>query len=298
MKRRDRQLLTLLSTLAVSALCAIAGPSSVGAKSPHRKSITKGLDCSACHTTSGWDLLGGRPSGESGFDHSRTGFPLSGRHRGAACTECHTSERRISRDCNGCHEDSHQNRLGRACDSCHSATGWHRVRAIERHRRTRLPLTGMHALADCTECHRRSADKQWSGVPADCYACHAKDYQSPTVHPRHTGVPGDPTSPPFPHNCAECHRATGWSPAVVSSKTFAVSQGLVDKRAHDARFPISFGRHRGASCGSCHVSLGRPRIVRCDGCHAHSAVRLKRQHQRVPGAGGACLSCHPGGARR
>ena len=291
--------LVLLVGLTTGALGALAEPGPAGrASGPHKASITRGLDCSACHTTKSWDLLGGVPSGESGFDHARTGFPLSGRHRHAACTDCHTGERKVTRDCNGCHHDAHQRRLGQACDSCHSSRGWQGVDAIARHRLTRLPLTGMHALADCSECHRRTTERERS-VPADCFACHAQDYRSPNVHPRHTGVPGDPSQAPFPRDCAQCHRPTGWSPAVISkSASFALGQGLTSRRAHDVRFPISFGKHRSAGCGGCHESLSRPRIVRCDGCHAHSAARIKRQHRRVHGAQGSCLGCHPGGARR
>jgi hypothetical protein len=90
---------------------------------------------------------------------------------------------------------------------------------------------------------------------------------------------------------------------VITCTTFALSRGLTKTaprapRTHDLRFPISFGKHRGASCTSCHVSLARPQIVRCDGCHAHSPVRLRRQHQRVTAAVGSCLGCHPGGAAR
>lgn len=268
-------------------------------KSPHSKSITKGLDCLACHTTSGWDLLGGTSSGESGFDHARTGFPLRGRHRGVACTDCHTGERQVRRDCASCHSDPHQRRHAQSCDSCHSARRWEDVRSFERHRLTRLPLTGMHALLDCTECHRRQSERTFSSVPADCFACHAKDYRRSDVHPRHTGVPGDPSQPPFPRDCTQCHRPTGWTPAVVpASKSFGLAQSLTLPRSHDMRFPISRGKHRGAGCGSCHVSLERPRNVRCDGCHAHSVLQLKRQHRRVQGAIGSCLGCHPGGARR
>lgn len=298
MRRIPRSLLLGLA-LCLVALWAVAAPSAPAGKSPHKKSITKGLDCGACHTTTGWDLLGGTPTGGGGFDHSRTGFPLTGRHRRVACTDCHNGERAVRRDCAGCHEDAHQRRLGQACDSCHSAAGWRTVRAIERHRSTRLPLTGMHALLDCTQCHQRTTERQWSSVPADCYACHAKDYRRPDLHPRHVGVPGDPTQPPFPRDCSQCHRPSGWSPAVISaSKSFTLSQGLASAKSHDARFPISHGKHRGAGCASCHQSLERPRIVRCDGCHAHSPLISRRQHRRVPGAIGNCLGCHPGGARR
>lgn len=293
----NRSTALLLLALALGALVALAGPAE--AKAPHRKSITRGLDCRACHTTTGWDLLGGTSSAASGFDHGRTGFPLGGRHRSAACTDCHTGDRTVRRDCASCHDDPHQRRLGQSCDSCHSARRWEDVRALERHRSTRLPLTGKHALLDCTECHRRTTERTFSSVPADCHSCHAKDYRRADIHPRHTGTPGDPQKPPFSRDCTQCHRPTGWSPAVVSaSKTFGLAQGLSSARSHDSRFPISHGKHRGLGCGSCHASLDRPRIVRCDGCHAHDAARTRRQHRRVQGAIGSCLSCHPGGVRR
>lgn len=297
MQRNVLALVLLLSMLS-AAVAALAGPAG-STRSPHAKSITKGLDCSACHGTQSWQLLGGGTAGRGGFDHGRTGFPLTGRHRHVACTDCHTGERRVTRDCRGCHEDVHDRRLGQACDSCHSATGWRSVRALEKHRMTRLPLTGMHALLDCTQCHQRTTDRQWSSAPADCFACHAKDYRRPDLHPPHTGVAGDPAKPPYPRDCAQCHRATGWSPAFLpASSALPLSATTGNLRAHDARFPLSFGRHRGASCTSCHGSLDRPKLVRCDGCHAHSTARLRRQHRRVPGAQGSCLGCHPGGARR
>jgi hypothetical protein len=295
-RRHGIWLLALGILLGAVAASAEGGGGGMTMKSPHKGNITKGLDCSACHSTGSWDLLGGKSSGESGFDHARTGFPLTGRHRHAACTDCHTGEVKVRRDCASCHADPHGRRLGQQCDRCHNSVTWRSVRAIERHRLTRLPLTGMHALLDCTECHQRIGDRQWSSAPANCYACHAKDYRRGDVHPRHTG---DANNPPFPHDCTQCHRATGWSPAVITSATFALNQALSAPRHHDLSFPITFGKHRGAQCSSCHVSLARPKIVRCDGCHAHDPIRVRRQHRRVHAAvGGSCLGCHPGGARR
>ncbi len=272
------------------------------AKPKGHGSITEGLDCSTCHTPDGWQLAGGTGEG-GGFDHARTGFPLRGQHKRTACTTCHRKDRRITRVCAGCHEDAHEHRLSQSCDRCHNAVSWKSTRAIEKHRMTRLPLTGMHALADCSECHRRRGSREWSSPPADCFGCHANEYRRTDIHPSHTGVPGDPARPPFPHNCAECHRPTGWIPAFLpASQTQALKSGLAMARApqnHEARFPIKSGKHRRASCSSCHASPGMPRAVRCDGCHAHSRTRLRRVHRRVLGAlGGSCLGCHPGGARR
>jgi hypothetical protein len=179
------------------------------------------------------------------------------------------------------------------------------MEAFEIHRRTRFPLTGMHALADCTECHQRNGERQWTTVPSDCFSCHASDYLDPNVHPSHRGTA---TSAPFPQDCSQCHVASAWSPAFVdptaiaSASTSAARAGLggmVIPANHDRHFPVSRGPHRGAPCNSCHTSSRTPRLVRCTGCHAHNPVKLQAQHgRRVSSSGGACLGCHPGGTAR
>ncbi|HWO08702.1 MAG TPA: hypothetical protein VNN80_04460, partial [Polyangiaceae bacterium] len=131
-----------------------AAPDAAGARRAARHgSVTQGMDCSACHSPDGWRAVSATARG-SGFDHSRTGFPLTGRHAAQPCASCHGAERQVTRLCAGCHEDAHQGQLGSGCDGCHSATSWQRTDAFARHRQTRLPLTGMHALLDCRECHQ------------------------------------------------------------------------------------------------------------------------------------------------
>ena len=266
-------------------------------------SITLGMDCGNCHTPDGWQMAGGK-SGER-FDHSRTGFPLSGRHASAACNQCHSGERRVTRKCESCHQDPHQSRLNRRCSSCHSSRRWNDMGPFELHRRTRFPLTGMHALADCTECHIRNNERQWTTIQTDCFSCHASDYLDPNVHPSHRGTA---TSPPFPQDCSQCHVASAWSPAFIdptnlaSPAAAAVSAklgGMLIPADHDRSFPISRGPHRGAPCNGCHTSSRAPRLVLCTGCHAHNPIKLQTQHgRRVSSSGAACLGCHPGGIAR
>jgi hypothetical protein len=295
MLRRARCLLPLALPLALAL--ALALPEQGLAAPGHRASVTQGIACSACHTPESWKSVVAS-SGGSGFDHSRTGFPLTQRHRQVPCAGCHSSDRRITRECAGCHQDAHQGQLGAACDGCHSAATWFQTQAFERHRRTRLPLTGMHALTECRDCHARTLDQSWSSVPADCYACHADDYRRPDLHPLHVGVPGDPEQPPFPRECATCHRATGWLPVFVDARLATSGFALSAASDHDAAFPLSRGPHRGADCRSCHPSAATPRAVRCDGCHAHDERKLLEQHRAVSGYGTACLTCHPGGSVR
>jgi hypothetical protein len=300
--RSTRATWGLCVLLVAAALLALFEPG-LSAAAPtalptHRRSVTAGLDCNACHTTDGWKGVAVAP-GQTGFDHSRTGFPLSQRHSNVPCTGCHNSERQITRQCAGCHEDAHGGQLGAGCDGCHSAATWFQTEAFARHRQTRLPLTGMHALVECRDCHERTTDRTWTTVAADCFACHEADYRRPDIHPLHVGVPGDPTQPPFPRDCAQCHRASGWLPVFVDTSNLGgTALALASQRAHDRLFPLSHGPHRGADCASCHVSLAQPALVRCDGCHAHSQKKLLEQHRGVVAYGPACLTCHPGGSVR
>lgn len=296
------------------SLLAEQRPAPRSPKAPHRASVTAGLDCAACHTPAGWKSLGSE-SGAAKFDHSKTGFPLTQRHRQVACTSCHRSDQPLTRRCAGCHEDEHQGRLGAACDDCHSATGWRTTAAIQAHRQTRLPLTGMHALTECRDCHERTSERAFRSPPADCFACHSADYRRVDVHPPHVGVPGDPERPPFSRDCTQCHHPTGWVPAFVPAALVAAGFSLrqqqpaalnapstlddvASRLAHDRVFPISRGPHRGADCAACHVSSALPRATRCTGCHAHEETQLRRTHREVMGYGRACLSCHPGGSVR
>ncbi len=298
----------LASAALVAAVSALVGssPPAQGQlrASPHRASVTESLDCSGCHDEGSWKMSASSAT-TGGFDHSSTGFPLRGRHRAAACADCHGSARPASRECVTCHDDSHERRLGQACDRCHSAVSWTDVSGIRLHRTTRLPLTGMHVLAACSECHVRSGGDEWRGVPSDCYACHAGDYERADIHPLHRGVPGDASKPALPKNCGGCHRATSWSPAFApASFRFREPAGLasrgqgLSRARHDALFPLSYGKHRHARCADCHLNEEAPALVQCTGCHAHDAARVATQHRRLGPVGSACTLCHPGGARR
>lgn len=298
------------TTMAALGACALAGLVLVSGlvsgtatadtprSAPHERSLIGERDCSECHTPDGWSLSGGKGRG---FDHAETGFPLTGTHASVLCTDCHVATRKITRDCANCHRDAHQGRMGLQCDQCHSSRAWQDTRAIERHRRTRLPLTGVHALLPCTSCHLRTTESTWSHVPADCFSCHEKDYRA-DIHPVHQGSRQDPTLAQFPRDCERCHRPIAWSPAVADpNNLFTVAAAQQALRDHDRRFPISFGKHRGARCETCHVSpQAAPRLVMCLGCHEHGPARLRQSHggAAVATDAAACLRCHPGGAAR
>jgi hypothetical protein len=308
-------LLTALCTLAFVLACLSRSPASWDSASatlvrhaaaadtpekPKASTLTSKLACSACHTTAGWKLRGDGNKSD-GFDHASTGFPLTGSHASTSCMGCHIPDKPApKRDCASCHADSHRGRLGNACDKCHSAVSWKAVQPVAIHRLTRFPLTGMHTLADCTECHQKANEHAWTGTSLECFTCHEKEYRRPTLRPSHVGGSG---APAFPRDCSLCHKAISWVPAFVPQGLLASIRAKLSADVapadHDARFPISFGTHRNAACSDCHTSLATPRAVQCIGCHAHDAKRSVALHTKPVATNGAsCTGCHPGGAKR
>jgi len=248
------------------------------------------MDCNACHTTDGWNV--GSQAGKSGFDHDRTGFALRGAHVQTPCSGCHAAAGKPATTCEGCHDDPHQGRSSGTCAECHIATAWRDTNPLERHRRTRMPLTGRHATIDCIACHRRQSERQYSSTPTSCYACHRAEYHG-DAHPRHDGRTGQPV---FPRECGMCHQTSGWSPALRDPSAAVFS--ALRASDHDAFFILSTGSHRRFDCAACHVDPQRQQWVRCDSCHTDSAVRTQHKGAIAARTASACLSCHPRGAAR
>jgi len=247
------------------------------------------MDCAACHTAAGWQLAA--TAGASGFDHDRTGFALRGAHVQTRCTGCHTGAAKPVASCDGCHRDPHRGRNDGTCAECHTPTAWSDTNTLEQHRRTRMPLTGRHAVLDCTACHRRTGERAFSDVPADCYSCHRAEYQARTLHPVHDGSSG---AAPFSRDCGLCHRTSAWTPAITDPNALVTVARTLD---HETRFVLATGSHRAVACAACHADPRRAQRVRCDGCHTDPALRT--QHRApVARSATACLGCHPRGAAR
>nr|MBA3540822.1 hypothetical protein [Deltaproteobacteria bacterium] len=240
---------------------------------PHPK---VGMDCKGCHAATSW-----KPTarGGAGFDHDATGFGLRAAHAKAACTQCHTGTRSLANNtCQSCHPDPHLGRMAGQCFECHTAVAWQDVGMFDQHRRTRMPLTGKHAVIECSACHKRQAERTWRDLPTDCFGCHAQSYQTAKT-PDHD----PPGGPLLPRDCARCHVTTGWAPAIDPAKVTRLAA-----TEHDRVFALSTGSHRTATCESCHVDRARTRAVRCDGCHTPSTLRAQHRQPVTPIAS-ACL---------
>jgi hypothetical protein len=276
--------------LALALLIAVTA-GAAAAPAPHGGFVDE-LDCSACHTSDGWQLA--QKAGASGFDHDRTCFPLRGSHVQTQCSGCHTGKAKPATTCEGCHRDPHEGQQVGACAECHNATAWSATSELEQHRRTRMPLTGRHATTDCSACHKRQGERMYSETPTDCYACHSAEYHETTVHPTHDGSTGQPA---FSRNCALCHQTSGWSPAYANPGSLPGIGTTTALVQHEPYFTLALGSHRGVECAACHADPRRAQLVRCDGCHTSAALRS--QHTApIATTASACLHCHPRGAAR
>jgi hypothetical protein len=230
----------------VSTACA----SCHGKKDPHKGQL--GQACQSCHSVNGWKPI-------VGFDHAKTGFALTGAHRGAACLSCHVGQRwkGLPTTCYACHakDDAHKGSRGTNCASCHATSAWAATN-FNHDTMTRFPLTGAHDRVSCAGCH--GAGNAIKKPPVACIGCHAKD----DVHKGQNGT-----------NCASCHNSRGWK------------QTSFD---HDrmTRFPL-VGAHERVACEGCHKQP--PREVKppvtCNGCHATDDIHKGNN-------GPDCASCH------
>ena len=122
-----------------------------------------GPDCSACHNTSDWE--------DADFDHTRSNFPLTGRHVDLTCEQCHDIAlfSNVSTTCVGCHGDPvfHAGMFGLDCATCHTTDNWF---AVYRGTHPGIADEGgrgvNHGGASCRDCHTSTLQM------ATCYACH------------------------------------------------------------------------------------------------------------------------------
>ncbi|MEZ6016651.1 MAG: cytochrome c3 family protein [Planctomycetota bacterium] len=163
-------------------------------------------DCALCHSGSGWNSL----VDGFAFDHAReTGVELIGAHRDASCLRCHNDRGPVAtfaaRGCAGCHEDVHRAQLGGTCTECHNEVSWRPQGQLELHRRTRFPLTGVHASTSCRGCHPGSEVGVFAPTPIECVDCHRADLAAATT-PDHFALG-------YVDRCDRCHVPFLWNRA-------------------------------------------------------------------------------------
>ncbi len=242
----------------------------VGAQeNPHGPSVS---DCQSCHTVSDWKQIT--------FNHSKTGFPLTGAHSGVSCKECHSLKdfRTAHNNCNSCHTDVHRGEIGLECSRCHTTQTWQQLDVQKSHEQTDFPLIGRHQQLDCLTCHRNGLTQGFLNISPDCYDCHQQDFAK-TRNPVHT-------EQGFPRQCEMCHSMISWTPALFNQ--------------HEAFFPIYSGKHSGTwnTCTDCHLQSNNFQSFSCINCHEHERTRTDEKHREVRDyvyESSACYNCHPRG---
>lgn len=246
---------------AVAVLALVAGalfhaPSVIAqeTENPHG-SLPVGLDCIACHTTGGWDIL----REPLGFEHgASSGFRLDGAHATTSCAGCHLDLRfdapRIPPlECGACHEDVHGGRTVDACAACHATDSFFEVDGELAHARTSLPLTGAHLQVPCQGCHDRDR-LLFTGLDPECTSCHLDDYEGSTVV--------DHVASGLSTQCLDCHTELGWADSPYFDHP-SVSGGYLLE-----------GDHAFLACVSCHQVPGMTLLF------------------PVPTAEDDCVTCH------
>ncbi len=232
-------------------------------------------ECEMCHNTNDW--------GDTNFDHSTTGFPLTGAHQTVDCSSCHQSGfAGTPTQCESCHlsnfntttNPNHQAiGIPTDCQTCHTTNpGWQPA-TFPIHNNY-YELIGAHTSIDCASCHNGN----YNSTPNQCYGCHAQDYNN-TTNPNHQAAG-------FGTDCQTCHSQTAWQPATFD---------------HDAQFfPIYSGRHNGTwtACSDCHTQANDFSVFSCITCHEHNQQDTDGHHNGVQGyiyESNACYACHPTG---
>ncbi len=232
-------------------------------------------DCVSCHNVNGF-----KPTTFTAVSHSRSRYPLLGKHAAVSCEKCHPSKGEATsyypqaQSCVNCHRDVHagqfKQRYSDKCESCHKVEGFSpSTFTLARHSEARFALAGAHGAIACVDCHTRDRGQdahRYRFADVICASCHSD--------PHGFAEKGK--------TCEICHTDRAWKP----SKPFDHSI---------TKFPL-LGQHRTASCTGCHsqqVGFGKPLSFRdtpqtCSSCHEdiHAAQFSKR-----PG-GADCATCH------
>ena len=276
-----------------------------------------GADCVSCHDTQVWQ--------HSSFDHQKTDYALTNKHREVPCAACHAGQRYkgTPKQCIGCHlpDDVHKASQGPQCANCHSTAGW-AAQKFDHARETGFPLLGRHAQIGCADCHRSGNLKD--PLPKDCVGCHKSDDKhagrlGPTCsdchnadawrvthfdhlerfkfalegahanldcHVCHTGVVKHPK---LGTDCVDCHRAEEPHGGTLSKKCeqcHAATKWTEVSFDHDqSKYPL-VGLHVIVTCGQCHATQRfNDAPKECSGCHARDDVHNG-------GLGKDCAECH------
>ena len=225
---------------------------------PHENKF--GQDCQGCHTTTSFQQIVGKL-----FDHSKTNYPLVGKHARVDCAKCHKTgnmtEPLAHAQCSDCHHDAHHgqfaNRTDKGkCESCHTVDGFlPPTYSLAQHQECRYVLTGSHLAVPCILCHAQvtvgnSTYSKYDMTDLTCKGCHKDPHEGQLDKWIAQG------------GCEYCHSTETWHRTTFDHKL--------------SRFALE-GKHRETACLACHtvkkigteqnVMWMKPIAIECASCH-------------------------------
>src|SRR5215470_3975085 len=232
--------------------------------------------CENCHTTDNW--LNAKVTG---FDHSTTGFVLSGGHAvpPRQCADCHLNNNYTlgAMPCFGCHQKDFASATApvphsgfpNTCESCHDTVQWSDAKFD--HSMTGFALTGLHTVPprQCSDCH---VNNNYTLSSTACVTCHLRDFQG-TTNPNHV-------TSSFPQTCEQCHSTSNWTDATFNHNSTG--------------FPLT-GMHTvpPRTCTDCHVNNNYTLTnSTCASCHMKDFQGTTNPNHVTSNFPQTCDQCH------
>ena len=226
-------------------------------------------NCSACHTTAGFQF--------TTFRHSSV-WTLTGAHTHVACTKCHPSAQYAKHignknSCVSCHGTKHGG-LSK-CAACHTTAGFRP--STFRHSSV-WALTGAHKTLACTKCH---PDGKYAKARKACVSCHGTHHGNQT-------------------QCQNCHTTSAFSPAKRIKHPAPISLGTAHASRPCTLCHPSLVFNRTKPCSNCHQA---PHVAPTNCIQCHRPTVWSEVHFTHPAIGyhtqfpieQACLKCHTTG---
>ena len=237
---------------------------------------TLSTDCSSCHTTEAF-----KPTPL--FDHSKSTFPLKGKHTQVECKQCHevTFENGAMfqrfkgvqhNSCASCHSDPHEGAFGNQCKDCHSEASFTAIspKSSFNHALTQFPLLGKHKKMDCASCHQVTANLDAQKAFQDykdkdfhsCATCHKDVHESK-----------------FGTDCKQCHSEESFQKIIHPDQFQHTLTG----------YPLE-GKHAIVDCRKCHLNKITDPLPhdQCNECHQDFHQGQFIQNNASPD----CAVCH------
>jgi hypothetical protein len=210
-----------------------------------------GSDCAKCHVEKDWKT--------TNFDHSKTKYPLLGKHVEVKCVSCHIANKYkdTPKICNSCHkkDDKHKGAFGAKCETCHIEKSWKEIQ-FDHDKKTKYRLLFKHREIKCVACHK--GDLYKDKLKMTCDSCHTKD-------DKHKGA--------FGPKCETCHIEKGWKEILFDHNK-------------KTKYTLQF-KHSEIKCVACHKGdLYKDKLkMTCDSCHT-------KDDKHKGAFGPKCETCH------